>query len=71
MDNGCKLGWLIDPENEVVYVYFNGVESTHEGFDQPFSGRTSFARICINIIRIETAKIALTYIPRAQQSLAS
>lgn len=24
MENGCKLGWLIHPENQITYVYENG-----------------------------------------------
>lgn len=38
MENGCRLGWLIDADEEVVYVYQNGTETTHKGFDTPLSG---------------------------------
>ncbi len=37
MSNGCLLGWLIDADEEVVYVYANGVEEIHKGFDSPIS----------------------------------
>jgi Uma2 family endonuclease len=37
MENGCRLGWLIDAEEEIVYVYYNGQEITHNGFDTPLS----------------------------------
>lgn len=38
MDNGCLLGWLIDPDEEVVYVYHQNKETIHKGFDSPISG---------------------------------
>jgi Uma2 family endonuclease len=38
MENGCRLGWLIDADEEIVYVYYNGKEITHKGFDNPLSG---------------------------------
>lgn len=38
MDNGCLLGWLIDPDEEVVYVYHQDKETIHKGFDSPISG---------------------------------
>ncbi len=38
MANGSQLGWLIDPEKEMVYVYSAGQVSTINGFDQQLSG---------------------------------
>jgi Uma2 family endonuclease len=38
MENGCLLGWLIDADEEVVYVYHNQTETIHKGFDTPLSG---------------------------------
>jgi Uma2 family endonuclease len=38
MDNGCRLGWLIDADEEVVYIYYEGKETTHKDFDKPLSG---------------------------------
>ncbi|HEY0654150.1 MAG TPA: Uma2 family endonuclease [Chryseosolibacter sp.] len=38
MQNGCLLGWLIDPETETVYVYQGGLQVTHNGFDKRLSG---------------------------------
>lgn len=38
MENGCRLGWLIDADEEIVYVYHNNQETTHHGFDNPLSG---------------------------------
>ncbi|MCE2994300.1 MAG: Uma2 family endonuclease [Cyclobacteriaceae bacterium] len=39
IENGCKLGWLMDVDNEVVYIYEQGKpERTHKGFDSTLSG---------------------------------
>ncbi len=39
MDNGCHLGWLIDPVEEKTYVYReNGENSVVESFDEVLSG---------------------------------
>ncbi len=39
MDNGCRLGWLIDPVEEKTYVYReNGGNSVVESFDETISG---------------------------------
>ena len=39
MDNGCRLGWLIDPVEEKTYVYReNGKNSVVESFDEALSG---------------------------------
>ena len=37
MENGCRVGWLIDADEEVVYVYHNQTETIHNGFDTPLS----------------------------------
>jgi Uma2 family endonuclease len=39
MDNGCRLGWLIDPEEEKAYVYREtGEPSMVESYDETLSG---------------------------------
>ncbi len=39
MDNGCRLGWLLDPDEEKAYVYrANGEQSVVESFDETLSG---------------------------------
>ncbi|NEP84543.1 MAG: Uma2 family endonuclease [Okeania sp. SIO3B3] len=39
MENGCRLGWLIDPHNEKVYIYrADGSMSVVESFDETVSG---------------------------------
>jgi Uma2 family endonuclease len=44
MDNGCRLGWLIDVDEEIVYVYEKGKEPReHKNFDLPLSGNPVLA----------------------------
>jgi Uma2 family endonuclease len=38
VENGCALGWLIDPESETVYVYTRQSQSEHREFGQSISG---------------------------------
>ena len=39
MDNGCQLGWLIDPFNQTVYIYrADGSIQINRDFNQPLSG---------------------------------
>lgn len=39
MDNGCRLGWLIDPRTEEVHIYrADGSVSVLHGFDHVLSG---------------------------------
>jgi Uma2 family endonuclease len=39
MENGCRLGWLIDVDKETVYIYEeNKPDRILEGFDQTLSG---------------------------------
>jgi Uma2 family endonuclease len=38
MANGCRLGWLIDADAEIVYVFDGQNERTHNGFDTLLSG---------------------------------
>ena len=39
MDNGCRLGWLIDPVEEKTVVYREGGQnSVVESFDEALSG---------------------------------
>lgn len=37
MENGCRLGWLIDADEEVVHVYHNHMETIHKGIDTPLA----------------------------------
>jgi Uma2 family endonuclease len=39
MENGCRLGWLIDPQNEQVFVYrMDGSISVIKSFSEPLLG---------------------------------
>lgn len=39
LDNGCKLGWLIDADSELVLIYEQGKQvREHFGFDKNISG---------------------------------
>jgi Uma2 family endonuclease len=38
MRNGCRLGWLIDPDTRTVFVYEGGKQNVHQGFENPISG---------------------------------
>ncbi len=37
-ENGCRPGWLINANQEIVYVYHKQTEAIHKGFDAPLSG---------------------------------
>ncbi len=38
ISNGCKLGWLVDADEEKVYVFTSNTETMHVDFNQPISG---------------------------------
>lgn len=39
IENGCKLGWLINPKTETSYIYCaNGEMEIVNGFDKKLSG---------------------------------
>lgn len=38
INNGCKLGWMIDPEEKKAYIYRADGSITINQFDQPLSG---------------------------------
>ncbi|PSR05868.1 MAG: hypothetical protein BRD49_03455 [Bacteroidetes bacterium SW_10_40_5] len=40
MNNGCRLSWLKDPEQEQAYIYREyGSQQVIEGFDQKLAGK--------------------------------
>lgn len=43
MDNGCRLGWLIDVDKEVVYIYEDNKERTYKDFGKSLSGEPVLA----------------------------
>ncbi len=38
IDNGCRLGWLIDFENKISYIYKPVQEVTEQSFDKNLNG---------------------------------
>lgn len=38
VENGCRLGWLINPERETVHIFSPSGESVQAGFDHALSG---------------------------------
>lgn len=51
--NGCKLAWLIDPLNEMVFVYReNGEMQAFEGFDRRLSGENLLAGFQFDLSRL-------------------
>jgi Uma2 family endonuclease len=38
ISNGCSLSWLVDADEEVVYIYDQARERIHNDFDKPLSG---------------------------------
>lgn len=38
IENGCRLGWLVDADEEIVYIYQNERETVHKGFEKSLSG---------------------------------
>ena len=50
MANGCQLGWLIDVEEEIVYVYEAGKPNReHKDFDRPISGEPVLSGFKLNL----------------------
>ena len=49
MANGCRLGWLIDADEEIVYVYHNGERTVHNDFDNPISGEPVLPGFALNL----------------------
>lgn len=38
MEAGCRLGWLVDPYQEIVYIYKENEEVKEQSFDKRLSG---------------------------------
>ncbi len=50
IENGCRLGWLIDPKREKVYIYrADGSLSVLESFDACVSGEDVLADFELNL----------------------
>lgn len=50
IENGCRLGWLIDSENEQVFIYrADGSVSVVKSFDEPLSGENVLPGFELNL----------------------
>jgi len=49
MQNGCRLGWLIDADEEIVYVYHDGKRTVHNDFNNPIAGETVLPGFALNL----------------------
>ena len=48
--NGCRLGWLIDPESEIAYIYrAEGEKESVKGFDNLLSGENVLQGFTLNL----------------------
>lgn len=54
INNGCQLGWLIDPKNEKAYVYTpgNAPEEIH-GFHHKLSGGTLLPGFELDLLKLK------------------
>lgn len=52
---GCRLGWLIDPQERKVYIYRPGREvEVQSGFDEPVSGEDVLPGLAVDLSFIES-----------------
>ena len=50
MDNGCRLGWLINPKTKTTYIFrANGSISVVQGFDESLSGEDVLPEFSFNL----------------------
>lgn len=53
MDNGCRLGWLIDPENEQAFIYrTDGSVTTVDTFDTNLDGEDVLPGFSLPLARL-------------------
>ncbi len=54
IENGCRLGWLIDPKEQKVYIYKPSKEMvTIEGFDKKLSGEGVLPNFELELKRLQ------------------
>ena len=54
INNGCKLAWLIDPEEQISYVYkLNNYEYTVHPFNEVLSGEDVLQSFELNMSEIK------------------
>ena len=52
VDNGARLGWLIDPRERKVYIYRPGVEDVCLENPEAVSGDPVLPRFILNVRRL-------------------
>ena len=53
MENGCRLGWLIDPQDERAYVYrADGTRDVVASFDGVLNGENVLAGFTLSLARL-------------------
>jgi Uma2 family endonuclease len=53
MKNGCRLGWLIDVDNETVYIYEGSTERKHTDFSKHLSGEPVLKGFKLKLIELK------------------
>ncbi|TAD99635.1 MAG: Uma2 family endonuclease, partial [Bacteroidetes bacterium] len=52
MENGVRLGWLIDPKGEKVYIYRLQGENSEQSFDEKLIGEDVLPNLEIEIKKL-------------------
>ncbi|MFH0867467.1 MAG: Uma2 family endonuclease [Bacteroidota bacterium] len=56
IDNGCQLGWLIDLEQQKIFIYQHNKEiTTLDGFDRTVSGGNVLSGFELNMEELKTS----------------
>ena len=53
IENGCKLGWLIDPEERKVYIYHSTSHNSEMNFGEKITGENVLPGFVLDISFIE------------------
>ncbi len=49
IDNGVRLGWLLDPQGETAYIYRLNGKHTSQSFDETLSGEEVLENFALNL----------------------
>ncbi|TAD96748.1 MAG: Uma2 family endonuclease [Bacteroidetes bacterium] len=52
IENGVRLGWLIDPKGEKVYIYRLNKENSVQSFEQKLSGEDVLPNFEVDLLKI-------------------
>lgn len=54
IENGVRLGWLLDVQNEQAYIYrAEGSMEVVEGFNQPLTGKDVMPGFTLDLARLQ------------------